>query len=359
MKKTLIIIVSFFACNSISSQECFKRLDVCSDERNIEFQGVANHWLTLLEDGKVDELYKYYQESIETKYILDEEVRSRISELNRKYFQENPGHPGVFTIDSKELYYERTYYGCDQVKPKYYNQVQISGRLIGDKYYFKTLRVVDSDQIINRDDKINYTKSIGPNNPPPPPPPPPPFGLSLPKKEIRDIQINFEIDSSKWYVQNPIDVIKFMEGMGQLPNMKEENIVGLFTYEQFPVINYPSIMILNTKSSSDPPPIDQLEKEFGAMTFSLEDFDKRTEKNLSELISEFDFKKPILIKEKRQLLMETTAQIPNNQTLKVRQSIFFRGRNIVVVQISYIQNRDEKHLEDFNRIVETIELGNG
>lgn len=354
MKHIIILIASIIFSTHLSGQDCFRKLDVCSEVSDINFQRVVNYWLTLLEKGEVEELYEYYEGTKENKYIANEEIRMSISKLSRKYFKENPGHPGVFTIDSNELYYERTYYGCDEVKPKYFNQVQISGILIGDKYYFKTLEIVDSNQIINRDDKIIYTKSVGPNNPPPPPPPP--FGLSLPKKETNEIQVNFKIDSSKWYIQNPIDVIEFKEGLGQLPNMKKENIVGLFTYEQFPVINYPSIMILNTKSSSDPPPIDQLEKEFGAITFSLEDFDKRTETNLSEHIKVFDFKKPILIKEKRQLLMETTAQISNNQTLKVRQSIFFRGRNIVVVQISYIKNRDEKYLEDFNRVIETIEF---
>lgn len=174
--------------------------------------------------------------------------------------------------------------------------------------------------------------------------------------EIQNNEIIYEIDSSKWYVQNPKDLIEFMSSSGQEPRFKDSEIVGLFTQNRSPVLNYPSIMIMNTKTLVDPPSLSQLEKELGAMTLSLEDVERDNKMELNEVVKDFDFETPILIKEKRLILMETTAQIQENQTLKIRQSMYFRGRNIVAIQISYVEGRDDKYLEDFNKIVETIEF---
>ena len=172
--------------------------------------------------------------------------------------------------------------------------------------------------------------------------------------ELQNSAIKYEIDTSKWYVQEPKALIEFMDNLGQKAQFKEPEIVALYTHSEFPVMNYPSIMILNTKTSAAPPSLDQLEKQLGAMTMSLEDVENKMNLELSESIEGFDFKKPILIKEKRLIIMETTAQILGDQTLKIRQSMYFKGRNILAIQISYIEGKDEEYLEDFNKIVETI-----
>ena len=167
-------------------------------------------------------------------------------------------------------------------------------------------------------------------------------------------KISYDFDASKWHAQSPAEVISYMAKSGLGTQINEKDLVAVYTYNESPIINYPSIMVLNTKTTTDPPPMDIIEKELGAISFSLDDIDPK--KKLKDYYSEFDFQKPILIKEKNQILMETTGRLATGETLKVRQTMFFEMRNMVVVQISYIENRDEKYLADFNRILETLKF---
>ncbi|MFZ1790478.1 MAG: hypothetical protein WAT92_19305 [Saprospiraceae bacterium] len=173
---------------------------------------------------------------------------------------------------------------------------------------------------------------------------------------IENDDIIFDIDSSKWYAQKPSELLVMLKLLGQPPQFKESEIVGLFTYNKSPVINYPSIMIVNKHIASEPPSLSQLERELGAMTITLEEIEKQNKMKLGEFIGGLDFKTPILIKDKQLILTETTAQILKNQTLKIRQAIFYRGKSIMTIQFSYIEGRDNDHLKDYNRIVESIQF---
>ena len=167
-------------------------------------------------------------------------------------------------------------------------------------------------------------------------------------------EISYELDTSNWYSQKSSNVVDFMKRSGLVSQFSEDEIIATYTYKKYPVLNYPSIMIVNTTASADPPPMDQLEKEIGAITFSLNDVDP-TQK-LRNYINNWDFSKPILIKEKKQIIMESKVQLEDGSNLKIRQTMFFRKRKMLIIQISYITHRDEKHLEDFQRIIETIKF---
>ncbi len=167
-------------------------------------------------------------------------------------------------------------------------------------------------------------------------------------------KISFDFDTSRWYTQSSSEVINFMAKNGLGSQFSAEDLVAVYTYNKSPIINYPSIMVLNTKTTTDPPPLDQLEKELGAVSLSMNDIDPNMK--LTAYFDDFDFRKPLLIKEKKQIIMETTAKLATGETLKVRQTMFFEMRNIVVVQISYIENRDEKRLDDYNRILDTMKF---
>lgn len=363
---------------SLTGQDCIRELDLCTKDSEQEFQIIASHCMALIEKGEVDELLGFWDPDKILSSANRQKLTKDLESFQAKFFKNEPGVPGLMPIETDELTYERIFFTCDETKSDHYAQIRLIGREKDGEYHISEITMNEGDAVESRDEEINYLRSD--NNPPPPPPPfgdaplnspppppsafgnrpppppPPPFGGAPSSNIVLNEHIKFELDSSKWYIQKPEDFIAFLTSIDAQPEETEENIVGLFTYNKTPILNYPSIMILNTRTFMDPPPMDELEKELGAMSLTLDDVEDAYKTELDDNVESFKFDKPVLIKEKQLVMLESTADLGNNQILKIRQSMFFKKKNLIVVQISYIENRDEKHLADYNRVVETIKF---
>jgi len=164
-------------------------------------------------------------------------------------------------------------------------------------------------------------------------------------KIIQNDDIQFEFDDSNWHRQDPQQVLNIQKEYGQKKQVQKEEIVAVYTYDQEPAYNLPAIQIINKKTDSAPLLIEKFEEEYG----SLDDnqFEKVQSVNL-------DFFKPTIIKSKKLILVESVNKMHGLVNMKIRQALFCLDHNLIMVQFAYLNERDTKYIEDFNRIVNSI-----
>ena len=179
--------------------------------------------------------------------------------------------------------------------------------------------------------------------------------VNKPNEEIYS-NPQFSIDSTKWISKDKNDVINFFNKiLPSKPNFSADQIIGLFTLTETPVVSYPNIFILDNTMDTNPPSMDQLARELKAIPAVIES-KLSNDQEISDVINEAKLEQPLLIREKNLILIEANAKRKEGVEIGVRQAMFFKKRKLIAVQFSYIKGRDDKHLIDFNKIVESFKM---
>lgn len=170
-------------------------------------------------------------------------------------------------------------------------------------------------------------------------------------EEVLSQNIQFEIDETVWYKQDNAHVVAYFEELlGQKPGFTKDQILGAYSIDQTKKFGYPMMIVIKTTMSRDAPSFDQLEKELDFLPVQLE----AQSSSLSKYAEQLSFSKPILVREKNLILMETTGVQAGGAKIVMRQGMFFRGRKLIAVQFSYIRDRDDEYLKDFSKIIDTM-----
>jgi len=178
---------------------------------------------------------------------------------------------------------------------------------------------------------------------------------SYSQETLEKAKINFEIDTSRWIYQEPSEVIKYFEELGGVkPRLSENDLIAVYSTSKYPVVNFPLIMIADKDIGHKPPSFDQIERELNAMTAELDEIDPSG--SMQETISDWDFKKPLLIREKQLILMEFNSIREDGSKIDYRQGIFFKETRIINIQLVFYKGRDDEYLADFNRIIDTFKF---
>lgn len=175
------------------------------------------------------------------------------------------------------------------------------------------------------------------------------------KHLIEKGNVTFNLDTTNWVTQSHTEVSQYFENtMHQKVPFNESQFIGVYTTEKSPALNYPFIMITSTQSESTPPSMDQLAKELNATTINMEDFESN--KSFQDVIIDLDFSRPILIKEKKLVLMETKSLTQSFEDLITKQAIFFEGKKMVMVQLSFMKGKKGNAEKDFNKIIDSMKI---
>ena len=170
--KLIIALLSLFTA-SLYGQECIRELDICTKGSDLKFQTISNYWIEQIENKNPDELFKYWHPMGKLSPKTRKKLTKMLDKFSAKYLKNKPGHPGVKPYETKELFYERTFYSCDKSKIEYYAQLTIKCKYINGDYYIDAIELREGKYVVLRNEQINYIRSMGPTNPPPAPPPPP------------------------------------------------------------------------------------------------------------------------------------------------------------------------------------------
>ena len=95
-------------------------------------------------------------------------------------------------------------------------------------------------------------------------------------------------------------------------------------------------------------------KAVDALELSMDDVRQNTK--LREEVLNFTMERPVLLQDKQLLLLEAKARRKTGEIINNRQAVFLRGRRLYAIQLSFLSGQANNGLEDFQRIIEEIEL---
>ncbi|MEO0728061.1 MAG: hypothetical protein AAFZ63_26175 [Bacteroidota bacterium] len=171
---------------------------------------------------------------------------------------------------------------------------------------------------------------------------------------LRDKVLPF-LDKGSWYEQDAEAVDAFFKEVAAAgPGGPAAKVVGAFTRSQAPAISYPLLASMVTYLQTTPPTIEQLAKAVDALELSMDDVRQNTK--LREEVLNFTMERPVLLQDKQLLLLEAKARRKTGEIINNRQAVFLRGRRLYAIQLSFLSGQANNGLEDFQRIIEEIEL---
>lgn len=171
---------------------------------------------------------------------------------------------------------------------------------------------------------------------------------------LRDKVLPF-LNAGSWYEQDAEEVDAFFKEVAAAgPGGPAAKVVGAFTRSQAPAISYPLLASMVTYLQTTPPTIEQLAKAVDALELSMDDVRQNTK--LREEVLNFTMERPVLLQDKQLLLLEAKARRKTGEVVNNRQAIFLRGRRLYAIQLSFLSGQTNNGLEDFQRIIEEIEL---
>lgn len=165
--------------------------------------------------------------------------------------------------------------------------------------------------------------------------------------------ITYILDTTIWHIKNKSDALNSInKTTNGTSDLQENQIAGIYTIDTAAGITYPFIMVTETKSDSEPPSMDQLERELNAISVSLDEINP----NLKVIINGVKMDRPVLIRKKKLILMNVIADAQQNQQIILKQAHYFVGKRIISIQLSYLKDQHEKYVDAFSKIVETIKF---
>ena len=174
-------------------------------------------------------------------------------------------------------------------------------------------------------------------------------------KVALDDEINKLIGQKKWHKQKKEDALRFTNQI--LKNKTEVinpwEVVGIYTKEENPIINFPFIMVVDKKTKAKVPSLELLENQVNGISVSLKDISPN--KDLSNIVKNLNLKQPLLIRSKNMIILEAEADFAANRKTIVRQVIFYEDYRFKIIQIAYLKGKHEKYIEDFNKVVGLME----
>ncbi len=158
-----------------------------------------------------------------------------------------------------------------------------------------------------------------------------------------------------WYEQDAEEVDAFYNEIAAAgPGGPTAKVVGAFTRSETPTISYPLLTTLVTYLQTTLPTIEQLAKAVDALELSMEDI--RQNSRMRQELLNFTMERPVLFQEKQMLLLQSKARRKTGEVVNNRQAIFLRDRRLYAIQLSFLSGQSNNGLEDFQSIIEAIEL---
>lgn len=163
------------------------------------------------------------------------------------------------------------------------------------------------------------------------------------------------IDQQKWYEQDTEVVGKVFEEVAKAgPGGRAGAVVAAFTKRKSPVINYPMLTAMSSYLSTSAPTTEELAQSVGAMDLSMNDIRKNS--ILRNEVQDFAMERPIYAEEQDMILIRSKGRHKSGEVVNVYQAMFVRGRQINIIQLSFLSGQEQSSTDEFQNIIEQIDL---
>lgn len=116
----------------------------------------------------------------------------------------------------------------------------------------------------------------------------------------------------------------------------------------------PVILIYGMNQSDFPTNLNQLEKELNALSIEKEAI--RNNLSVSDLLKDFDMKRPVLIKDRQMYVSEATVESTTGEKYISKQAIYFRYNQLLMLQISLLAEDRERYMKYFDQLIDDFDI---
>lgn len=163
------------------------------------------------------------------------------------------------------------------------------------------------------------------------------------------------INQQSWYEQDAKLVGDYYQGVAAAgPGGQAGTVVGAFTKGKSPLINFPMLTLFTSYLNTSAPTTEQLARAVGAIDLTMKDIQQNS--LLRSEVEAFAMQKPVYSEEKDLILIRSKGKNNSGQEVNIFQAMFVRGRQINVIQLSFASGQEQSTTEEFQAILEEIEL---